>query len=86
MLSSGKCKLFLANQLHHKLCVFLLFCLLESINYVAKTLNGGNDRSTGKGNPRVNPTRAALFVETTICGSERFLVSCGAQSERFIVR
>lgn len=40
----------------------------------------------GKGNPRVNTTRAALFVETLICGSEWFLVSCGAQSERFIVR
>lgn len=40
----------------------------------------------GKGNPRVNTTRAALFVETVICGSERFLVSCEAQSERFIVR
>lgn len=63
-----------------------MFCLLESIINVAKALNGGNDRSMGKGNPRVHTTRAALFVETLICGSEQFLVSCGAQSERFIVR
>ncbi|KAL1271060.1 hypothetical protein QQF64_030076 [Cirrhinus molitorella] len=62
------------------------FLQRESINYVAKALNGGNDRSMGKGNPRVNTTRAALFVETVICGSERFLVSCEAPSERFIVR
>lgn len=75
----------MANQLHYKLCVFLLFCLLESINYVAKALNGGNDRSTGKGNHRVNTTKAALFAETMICGSEWSLVRCGAQFERFIV-
>lgn len=63
-----------------------MFCLLESINYFAKALNEGNDTSMGKGNPRVNTTRVALFVETLICSSEWFLGSCGAQSERFVVR
>lgn len=51
MLSSGKCKLFLANQLHQKLRVFLLFCLLESVNYGAKGLNRENDTSMGKRKP-----------------------------------
>lgn len=46
----------------------------SSISYVAKFLNGRNDRSMGEKNPRVNTTKAALLVETMICGVQRVLV------------
>jgi len=85
MLSSGKCNYFWQSSCIIN-SVFILFYLLESIIYIAKALNGGNDRSMGEENPRVHTTRAALFFETLICGGEQFLVSCGAPSERFIVR